>query len=156
MYIAGSSSSQSMSLPHTKAWEYHFQQPHQGVWPRNDGHVVATATGSTLQLWHTATGNRVGSCQGHTDTVIMADFSPDDSMVCTASLDGTARMWRLSWQPESEANMVDLRTRFSHNVMKDNYQLPSAADKTDSMDYVKLPSLFDNNASAYSATTRHH
>jgi WD40 repeat protein len=34
---------------------------------------------------------------GHTDLVRSASFSPDDSRVVTASDDGTACIWRVTW-----------------------------------------------------------
>jgi WD40 repeat protein len=48
---------------------------------------------SEVHLWNAATGQRVHSCQGHTEAVTGVAFSRDGRRLVTASYDGTIRLW---------------------------------------------------------------
>ncbi len=46
-------------------------------------------------MWDASTGATLATLSGHTSQVVSAAFSLDGSLVVTASLDGSARIWRL-------------------------------------------------------------
>jgi WD40 repeat protein len=52
-----------------------------------------TPTGH-LAVWDTSTGAHVRTLHGHTDDVISGAWSPDGSLLATASNDDIARVWR--------------------------------------------------------------
>mmetsp|Transcript_20603 Transcript_20603/g.31008 ORF Transcript_20603/g.31008 Transcript_20603/m.31008 type:complete len:164 (-) Transcript_20603:132-623(-) len=54
---------------------------------------VLTASGGAAKIWDTETGDCLRSLQGHRDTVTSAAFSPDGTLVLTASYDRTAKIW---------------------------------------------------------------
>jgi WD40 repeat protein len=58
----------------------------------SDGNRLVTTAGKDAQLWDTSTGRRIDLI-GHADFVNSAAFSPDGSLVVTASNDDTARVW---------------------------------------------------------------
>ncbi|MFN0126279.1 MAG: WD40 repeat domain-containing protein [Verrucomicrobiales bacterium] len=45
------------------------------------------------QMWDAATGIRMGEAMRHSDKVERAEFSPDGTLILTASADHTARLW---------------------------------------------------------------
>jgi WD40 repeat protein len=66
-----------------------------------DGKTLAVA-GSGVQLWQTATGQRLGTTlpsAGRSRYRAVA-FSPDGSMLATLGADGTARLWNVATQQE--------------------------------------------------------
>src|SRR5262249_54778120 len=44
-------------------------------------------------LWDTATGKQIRQLKGHTNNLRVTIFSPDDTMILSASDDDTARIW---------------------------------------------------------------
>jgi WD40 repeat protein len=62
-----------------------------------DGKLIAArATGSAtrdLVIIETRTGNTLHVCKGHTDEICFIGFSPDGSMIATASSDHTLKLW---------------------------------------------------------------
>ena len=72
-----------------------------------DGKTLAVA-GSGVQLWQTATGQRIGSALpavGHGRYRAVA-FSPDGTLLATLGADGTARIWNVTTQQEIGAPMT--------------------------------------------------
>jgi WD40 repeat protein len=72
-----------------------------------DGKILAVA-GSGVQLWQTATGQRIGTAlpaagRGRYRAVA---FSPDGTMLATLGADGTARIWDVTTQHEIGAPMT--------------------------------------------------
>lgn len=62
-----------------------------------DGAVLATVSGSAVQLWDTAARTpRGGPLLGHEGTVSRATFSPDGTLLATASADPTLRLWNVA------------------------------------------------------------
>jgi WD40 repeat protein len=72
-----------------------------------DGKTLAVA-GSGVQLWQTATGQRIGTALpavGHGRYRAVA-FSPDGTLLATLGADGTARIWNVATQQEAGAPMT--------------------------------------------------
>jgi len=72
-----------------------------------DGKTLAVA-GSGVQLWQTATGQRIGSALpavSHGRYRAVA-FSPDGTLLATLGADGTARIWNVTTQQEIGAPMI--------------------------------------------------
>jgi WD40 repeat protein len=75
----------------------------------SDSELVLTAAGAsgpeagasetetgTAQIWKAKTGERSGPSLSHKGAVRSAQFSPDNKLVVTASMDGTAKVWSVS------------------------------------------------------------
>jgi WD40 repeat protein len=58
-----------------------------------DGTVVATAKGRDADLWSATTGELLHRLVGHTGLVTDVEFSPDGTMLVTASVDHDGRLW---------------------------------------------------------------
>jgi WD40 repeat protein len=56
--------------------------------------LVVTASDGTAQVFDARTGRSVSTLRGHTGALNTAEFSPDGSLVLTASWDDTARVWQ--------------------------------------------------------------
>jgi WD40 repeat protein len=50
-------------------------------------------------LWSTTTGVKLVELKGHEEPAVSARFSVDGKVIVTASLDGTARVWRAPLSP---------------------------------------------------------
>ncbi len=87
-----------------------------------DSAMVATAGDYTVRRWDAATGAPIGQpLRGHTDSVLSAvgvgpvndvAFSPDGTMIASASLDSTVRLWeaatgKLIAEPLTHTNFVN-------------------------------------------------
>ena len=71
-----------------------------------DGKTLAVA-GSGVQLWQTATGQRIGTLPAAGNGRYQAaTFSPDGTMLATLGADGTARIWNVTTQQQAGAPMT--------------------------------------------------
>jgi WD40 repeat protein len=52
---------------------------------------------TTVRIWDAQSGKEITVLKGHTAPVVGATFSGDGKRVVTASLDGTARIWDVTW-----------------------------------------------------------
>lgn len=64
-------------------------------WFSSDGsHIVTISTdGKAVRVWDAATGNCVAILAGYEGSVHTAEFSPDGTLIITASNSNTARVW---------------------------------------------------------------
>lgn len=58
--------------------------------------VVTGDSDDTAIVWNKATGETIKVLTGHKDSVIGSSFSPDKSLIATASMDGTVRIYSAS------------------------------------------------------------
>lgn len=59
-----------------------------------DGSVLASGSGTTIQLWDTRSHERIGEpLDGHTDAVMGLAFGRDRSRLVSASADNTVQLW---------------------------------------------------------------
>jgi WD40 repeat protein len=71
-----------------------------------DGKTLAVA-GSGVQLWQTATGQRIGTLPAAGNGRYQAaTFSPDGTMLATLGADGTARIWTVTTQQQAGPPMT--------------------------------------------------
>jgi WD40 repeat protein/serine/threonine protein kinase len=60
-----------------------------------DGRTLATVPGNTIELWDTATGNRLGVLAGHSSPVNSVSFGNAGMILFSGSQDRTVRAWEL-------------------------------------------------------------
>ena len=64
-----------------------------------DGKILASGSGgndNSVRLWDINTGKLLEELHGHTGAISSLAFSSDGSLLVTASLDGTALLWRIT------------------------------------------------------------
>lgn len=75
----------------------------------SDGTALASAGGNTedfdIRLWDVGSGHLLQTFQGHTGIVWALAFSPDGSLLASASSDGTVRLW--DWKNGSMIRSLD-------------------------------------------------
>ena len=64
--------------------------------------LVSGSADRTVRLWRVADGALLHTLSGHTFHLVDVTFSPDGTLIYSASLDGTVRVWGLfvSWQQD--------------------------------------------------------
>src|SRR5262249_987387 len=60
---------------------------------RPDGGLIVSVSGNSGVIWNAADGKEIATLRGHTDRINRAWFSPNSSLIVTASDDKTARVW---------------------------------------------------------------
>ena len=58
--------------------------------------TIATTSGNTISLWHSATHKLQATLEGHTDIIQSLAFSPDGAMLASAGLDRSAILWEIT------------------------------------------------------------
>ena len=61
-----------------------------------DGRLILMTVNTSLELWETASGRRIRSCEGHTRAITSVAISSDAQYAVSASDDGTMRLWDLA------------------------------------------------------------
>ena len=61
----------------------------------NGGQYFAAVNGSTIQIFATHTGENIGNCRGHNGKVRSVHWTPDDSGLISAGIDGAVYEWEL-------------------------------------------------------------
>jgi len=86
-----------------KMWDIHerrvlYSLPVKGLFDidlSGDGSLLAIATNTNVEIWDTGSRDRRWILTGHTNSVFVTRFSPDQKLVATGGWDSTARIWRL-------------------------------------------------------------
>jgi WD40 repeat protein/tRNA A-37 threonylcarbamoyl transferase component Bud32 len=97
--------------------EWHLRGQYGSLQFSPDGKRLLTAfdffPDCVARVWDVATGKELFACQGHTQPLYAARFSPDGSKIVTASKDTTARVWdaatgkQLLVLPDNPGGVVD-------------------------------------------------
>ncbi len=64
------------------------------------GTIIASAVGSTLTFWDICSGKELKEIPAHKENITRLCFSPDGTLVCTASDDNSLRLWRVPGIPK--------------------------------------------------------
>ncbi|HWQ46067.1 MAG TPA: WD40 repeat domain-containing protein [Longilinea sp.] len=61
-----------------------------------DGNLIAATSGNDIYLWDLANSDHPLRLRGHTNAVNALDFSPDNSMLISSSIDNSIRLWNVN------------------------------------------------------------
>ena len=84
----------------------------------DNGHLLVSSHGNSLDLWETATGAKLRSSEGHQAEIISLGFDRVSRRLVSASLDGTVLVWDLTGT-RSAMNVQPLTARELENVWSD-------------------------------------
>lgn len=79
---------------------------------RNQRQLASATSDHRISLWCLATHQLLIALRGHADTIWCLSYSPDDTLLASASADGTVRLWEVNTGlpvmilPRSHANWV--------------------------------------------------
>jgi WD40 repeat protein len=66
-----------------------------GLWePLSSFAHIADILDNSVKVWDVQTGKAIVTYTGHTDSVERVAWSPDGTMIASASVDGTVQVWR--------------------------------------------------------------
>jgi WD40 repeat protein len=71
-----------------------------------DGRLVLTRAGQLARVWNSETGEPVSPPLQHNDCIISADWSPDGREIVTCECHGTIRIWDVSPESSSLAELT--------------------------------------------------
>lgn len=72
----------------------------------SDGNFLACTTlGGDIEIWNVVSSLRSHVLRGHSDTSTAVAFSPDDTLLASASFDETIRLW--NWRANQEIRIVE-------------------------------------------------
>ena len=75
-------------------WQLDFDAPLGAGDFSPNGHLICSASGATVHVFDSGTGNEVATYTGHEKNVRNVKFSADSSMVISADVGGTVRLWK--------------------------------------------------------------
>lgn len=81
-------------------WEIDENSPLSVVFAHDQRTLAVGLFDGTVSLWSLACRRRVASMRGHASAIGSVSFSNDDSLLISASADGTAKIWRGSVVPQ--------------------------------------------------------
>jgi len=61
-----------------------------------DGSLIAATSGNDLQVWDVSSASLLVTLTGHSDTVRIAAFSPDQNSIATAGADNQLYLWQIA------------------------------------------------------------
>lgn len=72
------------------------------AWSSDQNYIALGHHDGLIEIRETATDRTVATLTGHTDMVSCVAFSPDQTQLLSTSRDGTARIWKVQAEAESE------------------------------------------------------
>jgi WD40 repeat protein len=62
-----------------------------------DGKVLAVSWSDDVRLFNLDSLQGISALRGHQASVTALEFSPGGSLLATGGMDGTARLWNITW-----------------------------------------------------------
>ena len=60
-----------------------------------DGELLASTNDNIIKIWNLETGHLEKTLEGHSDSVLSLEISPDGRQLISSSSDGTIKIWNL-------------------------------------------------------------
>lgn len=94
-----------------------------------DGKILACGEGQNVKLWDITTGELITTFRGHIGIVHYLAFSPDGSILTSASEDGTVLYWNINTEDQLPPNITEHTDVVrAMNFINDSSTLVSVAD----------------------------